>query len=317
MKATEDKNLGGHLAIFSAQIIFGVNMIIGKKALAWDAVSPDALTLYRMVGTMLLMWFASLFFPRERVARRDLLLLLLASLFGMTINQTIFIRGLSLTSPVNASMIATISPIITMALAALYLREPITWKKATGVFLAVIGALILILGGDRADNLDGNLRGDLLCLLSCTSFAVYLTFFRDVVRRYSFITVMKWMFTFAALCTLPFGHRYLSLEVWNAMNTEALLEVGYVVVLSTFVAYLLVSIGQQTLRPTVVSIYSNIQPLVASIATVALGMGAFGWRKAGAAALIFAGVYITTISRSRAQMEQARKTSAPTPPSEA
>ena len=304
LKAAEDKNLKGHIAIFTAQVIFGVNMVVAKMALSSSAVTPNALTFYRMIGSMALMWLTSLFFPHEKVGRRDMLLLFFAAMFGVITNQNLFIYGLALTSPINAGIISTLSPFITMILAALYLKEPITLKKAGGVLLAIMGAILLIMSGISAGagGFNGNSKGDMLCVLSVLSFAVYLTFFRDVVRRYSFITVMKWMFTYAAVCSLPFSYHSLSPQVWQAMSAADIVNVGYVVVLATFVSYLLIPIGQQSLRPTVVSIYSNVQPLVAAIVAVAAGMGTFGWKKAGAALLIFAGVYITSISKSRAQI---------------
>jgi len=306
IKVMEDKSVRGHTAILTAQVIFGVNMVIGKLALSSPAVSANSLTFYRMVGAMVLMWLTSLFFPREKVARRDLLLLFLASLFGVVLNQNLFIHGLALTSSINAGIISTLSPFVTMALAALYLKEPITWKKAVGVALAMCGASLLILTSHLSSTREGDPTGDLYCVLSVLSFAVYLTFFRDVVRRYRFVTVMKWMFTCAAILSLPFSYRSLSPTVWQAMSGADLLNVGFVVVFATFVSYLLIPIGQQSLRPTVVSIYSNVQPLVAAIVVVAAGMGTFGWDKAGSALLIFAGVYITTISKSRAQIEAQR-----------
>ena len=301
----EDKNFRGHAAIFTAQLIFGANMVIGKKALASPYVTPDALTFYRMVGASVLFWIFSLFGPREKVARKDLFMLFFASLFGIMLNQYFFIHGLALTSPINASMISTLGPIITMIIAALYLHEPITFQKAGGVALGMAGAFILIFAGRGGGSLDGNLKGDLLCLLSCLSFAIYLTFFRDLVRRYSSVTVMKWMFLYAALCSLPFSYESLSPQIWRAMPWDILASVLYVVVFATFIAYLLLPVGQRYLRPTVVSMYNNLQPLVASIISVAIGIASFGWIKGLAAALIFAGVYITTTSKSRAQLEAA------------
>jgi len=305
-RVIEDKNLRGHTAMFTAQIIFGVNMVVAKMALSSPAVTANSLTFYRMIGAMALMWLTSLFFPREKVARRDMVLLFFASLFGVVFNQNLFIRGLALTSPIDAGILATISPFMTMILAALFLREPITWKKASGVALAMCGAMLLILSSHSLQAREGDFTGNVLCIFSSLSFALYLTLFRDVVRRYRFITGMKWMFTYAAILSLPFSYHSLSPATWQAMSVADLLNVGYVVVFATFISYLLIPIGQQSLRPTVVSIYSNIQPLVAAIVVVAAGMGTFGWDKAGSALLIFAGVYITTISKSRAQIDAQR-----------
>ncbi|MDR0510578.1 MAG: DMT family transporter [Rikenellaceae bacterium] len=298
----EDKNFRGHTSVFVAQVIFGLNMIVGKQALASPHVSANALTFYRMIGTALLVWLVSLFAPKEKVSRKDLVRLFFASLFGIMINQHLFIHGLALTSPIDASIISTISPIITMLLAAVFLREPITLRKAGGVALGVTGAVLLILHGGAARG-GGSFSGDVMCVLSATSFALYLTLFRDVIRRYWPVTLMKWMFLFASICSLPFSYGSLSPSLWRAMSAGTMLEVGYVVVFATFIAYLLIPVGQRNLRPTVVSMYSNLQPLVASVAAVALGMAAFGWQNGMAALLVFAGVYFTTTSKSRRQLD--------------
>lgn len=306
MKLTEDKNFQGHAAIFIAQVIFGVNMVVGKKALSSPLVDADALTFYRMAGAAVLFGITSIFVRREKVARRDLLLLFFASLFGITLNQNLFIHGLDLTSPINASIISICTPIITMLLAALFLKEPITLRKAAGVVLGISGAMILVLSFASGSG-GSSTKGDILCMLSTLSFAIYLTLFRDVIRRYRPATVMKWMFLYAAICSLPFSYKALSPAIWSAMPLDTILEVGYVVVFSTFIAYFLVPVGQRNLRPTVVSMYNSVQPLVASIIAVAIGMAGFGWIKALAAALIFCGLYATATSKSRAQLEKQKQ----------
>ena len=129
-----DGKLKGHAALWVANIIWGLNAPIGKSVL-WSethpqGVSPFALSVYRMLGACLLFWTVSLFLPREKVAPRDIVLLLFASVFGIQLNQMLFLWGLSLTSPIDTSIIATIVPVLTMVLATLFLREPITWLKA-------------------------------------------------------------------------------------------------------------------------------------------------------------------------------------------
>ena len=167
--------LKGHAALWVANLVWGLNAPIGKSVL-WSesnpgGVSPFALSVYRMLGACLLFWSVSFFLPRERVARRDIVLLLFASVFGIQLNQMLFLWGLSLTSPIDSSIIATVVPVLTMVLATLFLREPITWLKAGGVFLGCAGALLLILVSRHGTGHTSSVKGDVLCLVSAVSYA--------------------------------------------------------------------------------------------------------------------------------------------------
>ena len=188
-----------------------------------------------------------------------------------------------------------------MILAAFFLKEPITALKVSGIVLGAVGAIILIAGSGTASG-GGNIAGDLLCLVAQVSFAGYLTIFKGLILRYNIFTLMKWMFTFAAACFLPFSFRNLHTDLQQPFSFQVWSEVGFVVLFGTFFAYILVLAGQKTLRPTIVSMYNYVQPIVATIVTVLVGLGTFGWLKALAAALIFIGVYVVTQSKSRAQV---------------
>jgi drug/metabolite transporter (DMT)-like permease len=298
----EDKNWRGHTALLVAYIIFGLNTPVSKTVLDHGGISALALTFYRVAGAALLFWILSLFTRRERVSRRDMLPLFMASLFGVSINQIGFVVGLSLTSPIDASVITTLVPIITMVLAAIFLKEPITWKKVTGVFIGAAGALWLIFQGTTV-RLTAGVEGNLLCMLSCVSFAIYLTVYKNLILRYQVTTLMKWMFLLSAICCLPFCWQDVSRVYYPGLSAGLYVRVAFVVVLATFLAYLFIPVGQKLLRPTVVSMYNYLQPLVSSLVAVAAGMDAFGWTKGGAALLIFLGVYVVTQSKSRAQLE--------------
>lgn len=302
--------LKGHAALWVANIVWGLNAPIGKSVL-WseshpEGVSPFALSVYRMLGACVLFWAVSLFLPRERVAPRDIVLLLLASVFGIQLNQMLFLWGLSLTSPIDTSIIATIVPVLTMVLATLFLREPITWLKAGGVFLGCTGALLLVLVSQHGANHSSSVMGDVLCLISAVSYATYLTAFRDVIVRYSPVTTMKWMFLFAAAVAVAIYNRPLTAVDYAALAPKTWAGIGYVVICSTFLSYFMVPIGQHYLRPTVVSMYNYVQPIVAVLFTVALGLDTFGFTKAAAALSVFTGVWLVTKSKSRAQLERER-----------
>lgn len=230
-----------------------------------------------------------------------------ASLFALVFNQGVYIFGLSLTSPVDASIVTTTLPIVTMIVAAIYLKEPITNKKVLGIFVGAMGALILIISSQATDNGGGNIIGDLLCLLAQISFSIYLTVFKGLSQRYSAITINKWMFVYASICYIPFSYHDISTIQWNTISTISIIEVLYVVIGGSFIAYLCIMSAQKILRPTVVSMYNYMQPIVATIAAIIMGVGSFGWQKGIAIALVFLGVYIVTQSKSRADFEKAGK----------
>lgn len=299
----ENKHFKGHAALFAAYIVFGLNTPVSKSVLMHGETSAMALTFFRFAGAAALFWIFSLFCRKEHVNVHDIFMLFIASLFGISINQTSFIIGLSLTSPINASVITTTGPILTMALAAVFLKEPVTWKKVVGVLIGAAGALLLILGNDAVNSGNGSLAGDLLCVLSCASFAVYLAAFKKLIARYSAVTSMKWMFLFATVCSVPWFWHDISTVRYGALPMERYFQIAYVVAIATFLAYLLIPVGQKLLRPTVVSMYNYLQPLVSSIVAVVIGMDAFGWEKGIASLLVFLGVYVVTQSKSRAQIE--------------
>lgn len=305
---TMDKGkLKGHAALWLANIVWGLNAPIGKSVLWSEAhpegVSPFALSVYRMVGAALLFWTVSAFLPRERVSPRDIVLLFFASVFGIQLNQMLFLWGLSLTSPIDTSIIATVVPVLTMVLATLFLREPITWLKAGGVFLGCAGAVILILASQHGAGHTSSVKGDVLCLISAVSYATYLTAFRGVIVRYSPVTTMKWMFLFAAVVAAVIYYRPLTEVDYAALTPRTWAAIAYVVVGATFLSYLMVPLAQRYLRPTVVSMYNYVQPVVAVLFTVAIGLDTFGFTQAGAALCVFVGVWLVTKSKSRAQLE--------------
>lgn len=295
------KIIKAHLALFGAGSIWGLMAPIGKAAM--DAgVTSLSLASMRMIGAAICFWIASLFAPKEKVSKHDLLLLFFAGLLCIVFNQGLFIYGLSLTSPVDSTIITTSMPVLTMILAAIFLKEPITPMKFTGVIIGISGALMLILSNNSGSEVGGNVWGNIICLVAQISFALYLTLFKGLISRYNVFTLMKWMFTFASVCFTLFSFRDLSGLASQTFSVHVWLQVGYVVFFATFIAYILVLVGQKMLRPTVVSMYNFMQPVVATIVSVLIGMGTFGWLKALASVLIFVGVYVVTKSKSREQM---------------
>lgn len=293
----EDKKITGHLFALTANVMWGLMAPIGKSAL--QTFSPLVLTSFRMVGAALAFWLLSLFCKHEEIASKDRLRIFGASFFALVFNQGVFIFGLSLTSPIDASIVTTTLPIVTMLVAALYLREPITNKKVVGILIGAAGAVTLIIGSGTGGNSGGSLLGNLLCLSAQISFSLYLTLFKSLTQRYSAVTINKWLFFYAMLCYLPFSWGDIATIEWAVVPTSAILQALYVVLGGSFVAYLCLMSAQRLLRPTVVSMYNYMQPIVATTAALVMGIGSFGWSKGAAVALVFLGVYLVTQSRGR------------------
>lgn len=294
----------GHIALFVANVIFGLNTPI-TRTIVPDVLDPFVMTFLRMMGAAILFWAISPLFKNEKVPPKDILLFFFAALFAIVLNQTSFIYGLSKTSPIDASLVVTLLPIVTMILSAIIIKEPITWLKAVGVLTGASGAVILVLSSNNGDS-AGNMTGNLIVLGSVTSFSLYLTLFKDLISRYSPLTTMKWMFLFAALMTLPMSFNLVTGTDVAQFDTSVYLRIGYVVVLSTFITYMLIPIGQKTLRPTTVSMYNYLQPVMASTLAIIIGLDKLGPDKAISAVLVFMGVYIVTQSKSKADIEAAR-----------
>ncbi len=293
-----------HLSMFLACAFWGLMAPLGKDAMTHGITGIDLVAM-RVGGACMLFWITSFFIKKERVPREDIVKFFFAALFGLVCNQCCYTIGLSITSPINASIVTTSMPIFAMILAAIILKEPITGKKVTGVLMGCSGALILILTSASAlSDKVGDIRGDLLCLFAQFSFSLYLSLFSPLVRRYSVFTVNKWMFTHAAIMILPFASFSLVEIDFPNVPVQTWLEAAYVVIFGTYICYILTMIGQHTLRPTVVSIYNYVQPIVSVIVSVAMGVGAFHPAHALAIVLVFSGVWLVTKSRAKGQAEK-------------
>ena len=302
----------GHAAMFGANAMWGLMSPISKFIMLGGAVTPLVVTDLRIGGAMVLFWITSFFQKPEHVNHKDLASLFVASLLGIVFNQGCFIFGVSLSSPGDASIITTSMPLWAMVLAALILKEPITGKKVLGIAAGASGALLLILGngqngqGTSATTAGGTMIwGDLLVLLAQFCYALYIVLYKDFVNKYSLVTIMKWMFTYAFVCVLPFSFGGVAATDWPALGGGAIGAIAFIVAGGTFLSYMLVVVGQKRLRPTVAGMYNYIQPLVASIVAVCWGMDRFNVVKVLAVVLIFSGVYLVTVSPSRAGLEAA------------
>ncbi len=294
----------GHICMFLACAIWGLMAPLGKDAMTHGVGGLEMVT-FRVVGGAVCFWIASLFVKQENVRHKDMLLFFFAAMLSIVLNQCCYTIGLSITSPVNASIMTTMMPIITMILAALFLKEPITGKKVMGVFCGAVGAFLLITTGARvASGNGGVLLGDLLCLSAQLCFAIYLTVFKHLIQRYTVITCMKWMITYAAIVIMPISFSRMQQLPWADIPAKTWWETAFVVVGGTFLAYIFMMQGQKILRPTVVAMYNYVQPIIACIVSVAIGLGVFGLWQALAVVLVFFGVWLVTQSKSRRDLKK-------------
>lgn len=293
----------GHAACFVAYAIFGLNIIICKDLTSSHIISPMGLFSIRSVSAGSLFWLISLFMPKEKVDRKDYVRIFIASMLGFFLCQISFLIAIPEVTPMTSSIVSSLSPIYTMFIAAVAIKEPITVKKAGGVLISFVGIMILIFNSmHSAGATENSMRGILLMIVNGLSFALYLGIFKPLISKYSVCTFMKWIFLFSTLVSVPVSAgEIVSLE-WSTVPGKLIAELGYLVFFATFVSYYLIPFGQQRLRPTLVSMYAYVQPIIATGISICIGMDTLTWQKILSAVMVFAGVIIVSRSKSREQI---------------
>ena len=297
----KNNKLLGHIAIFLAYTIFGFNIITCKNLVSFGVISPIGIFFLRALGATICFWVVSFFLPKEKVDKKDLPKIFLASMLGLFLTQMSFLKAMIITTPVDAAIITTLTPIFTMFIAAIFLKEPITFKKAGGVGLSFVGVILLILNSVHTPNGVEHSHPLGLCLMicNCLFFALYLGAFRPLVQKYGTITFMKWMFLFSMLIAIPFNIKEMITTDYTLLTSEFMWNLAFTVICATFIAYFLVPIGQKNLRPTIVSMYAYVQPFIAAIVSIIIGMDVMTWQKILAAVLVFTGVFLVNKSKAK------------------
>ena len=285
-----------HLSLLAANIIYGLNYSIAKEVMP-DSIKPFALLSIRSIGGVALFWITSLFMPKEHVNRKDLLYLFGCSFFGVVINQTFFLVGLNLTTPINSSIIQSTNPIFAFVFAALILRENITFLKGAGLAIGLAGVLMLILQNGVPDVSSSTFLGDTFSLVNTVSWAFFTVIIKSMLEKYHPVTVMKWVFLCGMLTNIPAGYHQWSSMDWSSISTTAWLEIGFVIIGATYLGYLLIVYGLRRLSPTVVSIYTYIQPVIAAYLATILGQDHIDIVMVLSALLIFAGVFVVSFQK--------------------
>ncbi|PTL34024.1 EamA family transporter [Prevotella sp. oral taxon 376] len=290
--------VAGHSSVLLANIIFGV----GVPVTAWlltDWLTPMTYMAARCVGAALIFWIISLFLPKEKIAGKDLLVIMGGGLLGVVISQTLTAWALYYTTPVYFSVIASLTPVATMLMAALFISEKITMNKAVGVAIGIAGALLGIIITWQSGTGKNDILGISLAVLSLLSWAVYLIITRKVSQKYSAVSQMKWIFLISTIAVLPFAwhefpHTQLFGGEWQAGSWLGWSGMLFIIVFATVAGYFAIPFAMHYLKATTVSIYTNLQPIVASFIAIWIGQDIFTWDKPVALILVLLSAYIVT-----------------------
>ena len=291
----------GHLACFIAYAIFGINIIVCKDLTSSRLISPIALFCLRSLGAGSLFWLISCFLPKEKVEKKDYGKIMLASLLGFFLTQITFLIAIPDITPMDCSIVSSLSPIYTMFIAAFALKEPIiTLRKVGGVAISFLGVIYLILNSvtGAGSTVETSWVGILLMIANSLCFSLYLGLFKPVITKYSVITFMKWIFLFASAFSLPLAAYELVTFDYSLLSGIYLSELAFLIICSTFITYFLIPLGQKRIRPTLVSMYSYVQPIIAIVISICVGMDTLSWQKVLAAVMVFGGVVLVNYSRS-------------------
>ncbi len=285
-----------HWALMAAtlvSIIYGVTFTIAKDVMP-EFIEPFGFIVLRVGGSVLLFWMVSFFGPKEKIAKSDFTRIIAAAFFGVALNMLTFFKGLSYTSPIMGAVLMVTTPMIVLILSAIIMKERMLKRKVFGIVLGLAGTVSLILYGKSMINAPNEMLGNLLVFINAISYGFYLIIVKKLMDKYNAFTFVKWIYTFGFIMVLPFGWSEFDAVNWSLVPTDIYWKIGFVVVFSTFLTYLLNLVSMRELKPTTVAVFIYLQPLFATIFAISLGKDDLSWVKIGSAILIFVGVYLVT-----------------------
>ena len=280
-------------------IIYGVTFTIAKDVMP-KYVDAYGFILMRVGGSTILFWLVWLFsrmpenVRKERIDRADFPRIIWAAFFGVALNMLSFFKGLSLTSPISASVIMVSTPMIVLVLSAIIIKERIRKRMALGIILGLIGTAFLILYGKSIGNATNASLGNFLVFVNATSYGLYLVLVKKLMDKYNAFTFVKWIYLIGFLMVLPFGWGEFEAVNWALMPIDMYWKIGFVVVFSTFLTYLLNLLSMKELKPTTIAVFVYLQPVFATVFAISLGKDELTLVKIVSAILIFTGVYLVT-----------------------
>ena len=275
-------------------IIYGLTFTIAKDVMP-KYIDAYGFIFLRVGGSTILFWLAWLFMPKEKIDLADFPRIIAAAFFGVAFNMLTFFKGLSLTSPISASVIMVSTPMIVLVLSAIIMKERMKKRMIGGILLGLVGTGFLILYGKSITNAPRAGFGNFLVLLNAISYGFYLIIVKKLMNQYNAFTFVKWIYLFGFLMVIPFGWGEFRQVTWTAVPVDILWKIGFVVVFSTFLTYLLNLLSMRELKPTTVAVFIYLQPVFATVFAIGLGKDDLNPVKIVSAVLIFGGVYLVTM----------------------
>jgi len=277
-----------------ATLIYGVTFTIAKDVMPFY-VKPDAFILLRVLGATVVFWLAGFFVKSQKIEKQDYKKIILASFFGIALNMLCFFKGLSLTSPISASVMMVTSPIMVLIFSSILLKEKIIKRKIIGVFVGLIGAILLIVYGNNGDNTDtDSTLGNFLVFINAASYGLYLVLVKKLISKYHPITFIKWFYLFGLVLVIPFSFIEFTEISWTSMPADIYLKVSFVIFFTTCITYLFNLYGLSKLKPTTVGVFIYLQPVIATIFALSMGSDSLSLVKMCASGIIFFGVYLVS-----------------------
>lgn len=281
-------------AAFSVQLIYGVTFTFANDVIDGAYIKPYGFILLRISCTTALLWLLSLFLPTQKIDRKDFGLLFLASIFGIALNMLTFFKGLEYTTPIHASVIMTVVPIIVMVLSSFFLKEAITRIKIIGIIIGFAGAIVLTVYGKSNMVGDNIVLGNVLVLINAISYSFYVIIVKKLTDKYHPFAFIKWLFLFGLILVLPFGFTELMTVEIETFTPYISFSVMFIIIGSTFLTYILNPLALSKLKASTVSIFLYIQPVIAGTFAIMMGSDSINFIKIIAVGLIFTGVFLVT-----------------------
>lgn len=282
------------IATSIATLIYGVTFTVAKEVMPMY-IKPFGFILLRVGGATAVFWLLGLFVKAKSIEKSDFKRIVAAAFFGVAFNMLTFFKGLSYTTPINASVMMVSTPILVLIFASIILKEKLIKRKILGVIIGLIGAVILIVYGSSDDaNAKNMMLGNFLVFINAASYAMYLVIVKKLIEKYNPIVFVKWLYLFGLLFVIPFGISELSEVQWQLMPTSIYLKAGFVVLFTTCITYLFNLFALSKLKPTTVSVFMYLQPVIASIYALIVGSDSLNMVKILATLLIFLGVFLVT-----------------------
>ena len=289
-----NKRIIALIAVSIATLIYGVNYTIAKEVMPLH-IKPYAFIFLRVAGATIIFWITGLFIKQQKIAKSDYKKILLAAFFGTALNMLAFFKGLSLTTPISASVIMVTSPIMVLIFSSIIIKKPIEKQRILGIFIGLIGAILLITYGSTNNrNATNSNLGNFLVFVNAASYGLYLVLAKNLIAKYHPIVFVKWLYLFGLIFVIPFSYSELTSVTWQDIPTRIYWNIGYVIIFTTCITYLFNLYGLTKLKPTTVSVFIYLQPVIATIYALIVGSDSLNLVKISATIIIFLGVFLVT-----------------------